>query len=385
MDTTKKPFCMAPWSHLHVIPNGMYSWCCNTSSTVRIQADTPEEAWNHPTMKRGRVAMMGDAPPVECHRCVADSFTPVPAYVYHNRRAEALIPEAMEKTAEDGTTEFMPITLDLRTDLCNLKCRTCHPNSSTAIQTEFRDAGKVIPIKAPSTKVRNPSTLLSDDQMRRLTRITWAGGEPFMSPTHWETMERLAAVGNTSLGVFYDTNGTFPGKTLDRACSLLSKFSNVTLALSLDGVGEVGEYIRDGLVYADVVQNMRTIRQTAPNVELAIGATITSIGLLSLPDLMQLCIDELWTFRGHRVTFKTGGYLNLHVATPEFFHDTMQKCRAIASSASYSGSTMLAVIDFLTSTYIPQQFTELAQLAEMERIRGKQGFFMNAMIGKLNL
>lgn len=385
MDTTKKPFCMAPWSHLHVIPNGMYSWCCNTSSTVRIQADTPEEAWNHPKMKEGRVAMMGDTLPTQCHKCAVDPFMSTPAYVHHNLRSQDLIPEAMEKTSDDGTTEFMPVSLDLRTDLCNLKCRMCNPGSSTAIQAEFREAGKTIPVKVVSNVARNPSTLLSDDHMRNLIHVNWAGGEPFMSNVHWETMERLVAVGNTSLYVRYNTNGTFPGKTFHRACSLLSKFRHVEVALSMDGVGEVGEYIRDGMVHDEVVQNMRNLRQSAPNIKLVVDATITSIGLLSLPYLMQLCIDEQWVFSGKRVNFKTGGYLNLCVVAPAFFHETMEKCRAIAASSDWSQREMVTLIDFLISKYTPHQFTELAQLTEMEQIRGKPGFFMDAMAGKLNL
>jgi sulfatase maturation enzyme AslB (radical SAM superfamily) len=279
----KKPFCAAPWNYLHVRADQRFGACC--ISRMYYDPDTNntfDEHWNSPEMKALRVTLMSGKPdPKICYRCLPENCNSTAlSYKGYNEKAAPHLTEMMDKTLEDGTTTYFPRTFDFRTDLCNFKCRMCYDTFSSKIKTEHIKYGLET---TPRGKVDSlEATGLTDDSISKLEYITWAGGEPFMSPVYWEVIDRLIELGNTDLKMFYYTNMSFPGKTIDRAVNTLCQFSRVFLSGSLDGTGEDVEYIREGVKYEEFVSNLKYLQCSLPLATFSISYTATSMGLHTL-------------------------------------------------------------------------------------------------------
>lgn len=317
--------------------------------------------------------LKGELPSV-CSRC-ASSISSTPLYVSHNDHAKGYEEQIIESTREDGGTSFIPKTFDLRTDLCNLKCRTCNSHSSSAIRIE--EGKKFIPIS-------NPSPSISDKMIEKSTSFYWAGGEPFMSSIHWDMMEKLVALNRTDVDLSYNTNFTFPGTTLQRAAELLSKFSKVRISISLDGVNEIGEYIRSGLNYKNLLSNIETFRSNVPNAHLAFDNTLTSIGLIGLPRLLEEAIRCKVDFYGKYARLSKGHYLNVNVLRPDIFQQFIDESRAVVKD-SHIDTDVNGFLDHIVASYRPTPLMNPELIEAVESKRGMVGFYWKVMSGRIIL
>jgi hypothetical protein len=164
-----------------------------------------------------------------------------------------------------------------------------------------------------------PPKVLSD-----LDSVYWAGGEPFMLPVHWEVMDKLVLSGHTKIPITYNTNFTFPSERLFvRASELLQHFSDVRVSISLDGLGEIGEYLRVGWVESDLHPRLKRFRASNPHVWLGVEMTITCMGMLEFARVIKWCRDaELW-FSGKRVQSWIGTRF-LAIINPAINYPTVQ-------------------------------------------------------------
>ena len=71
--TESKIFCMAPWIHMHVWPNGRAFPCCLADPAKgdygNTNQSTLKELWNSDVAKKLRVNMLADKPHPTCTRC----------------------------------------------------------------------------------------------------------------------------------------------------------------------------------------------------------------------------------------------------------------------------------------------------------------------------
>jgi hypothetical protein len=107
---------------------------------------------------------------------------------------------------------------------------------------------------------------------------------------HWKAMQRIIELGFAKeVYVRYNTNlsrTSFKGKKL---FDLLPEFQDWQICASLDGTGEVGEYIRDGLHYEQWLENFKeglSVAKTSR--EMRLDYTITMPGLLELKNMFDL-------------------------------------------------------------------------------------------------
>ena len=69
-----KNFCMAPWIHMHVWPNGRAFPCCLSEHNEgndygNTKTHTISELWNSNLAKKLRTNMLADKPTSACNRC----------------------------------------------------------------------------------------------------------------------------------------------------------------------------------------------------------------------------------------------------------------------------------------------------------------------------
>jgi sulfatase maturation enzyme AslB (radical SAM superfamily) len=125
---------------------------------------------------------------------------------------------------------------------------------------------------------------------KRMEEIYWVGGEPLMWDIHWDAMARIIDLKfSDRVYVRYNTNLSrteFKGKNL---FELLRQFRDWQVCASIDGTGEIGEYIRTGLNYKKFVENFCEGLAVARNKrQMQLDFTITMPGLQEIRNMFDL-------------------------------------------------------------------------------------------------
>ena len=107
---------------------------------------------------------------------------------------------------------------------------------------------------------------------------------------HWTAMQRIIELGFAKeVYVRYNTNLSRTSLKGIKLFDLLPQFQDWQVCSSLDGTGEVGEYIRDGLDYEQWLENFKEGMAVAKTSrEMRLDYTITMPGLLELKNMFDL-------------------------------------------------------------------------------------------------
>jgi radical SAM protein with 4Fe4S-binding SPASM domain len=296
-------FCMYPWIHMHVEPNGRVLPCCGASykelSTVgRTSEKNLKEIWNDVPMKDLRLKMLSNQPSEICNRCYesekAGFFSMRSSANKHHGHHINLI----DNTHADGHLDQFKMTYwDVRfSNICNLRCRSCGPNFSSQW---FQDQIKIAPDYGKNHKALISAGKFETDLWEQLLehidyveQVYFAGGEPMLMDEHYRILEELEKRGKFDVRLIYNTNFT-ETRLKDRTVfDYWKKFDSVAVGASLDGMWQHGEYIRKGTIWEDVEENRRQMMEICPAVDFYISATLSIMNALHLPDFHRSWVEK---------------------------------------------------------------------------------------------
>jgi MoaA/NifB/PqqE/SkfB family radical SAM enzyme len=312
-----KTFCMHPFTGLATREDGAVKVCCRSHPIGFIQDASLEYHWNGEAIQRiRRQVLRGDRPP-ECAPCFNLEDQGVESL--RQRHLAGIIPEArinlypdaLSKMTHDFMMPFEIPTMEIKlNNLCNLKCRMCNPTDSTSWNDwnqveEFYDkennyiAGNVRKlnlIKKPYLDKfeDNPNWWESFEKLLPyFRRVEFAGGEPLMDPQHYRILDMLKPYGH-QIEIKYATNGTTLGISKGRTVhDYWPHFRSVAVNVSIDGIGDVYQYIRGNGNWKQVVQNIKEI-QIIPNINRVVGAVAVQVSnVLVLDKMIEYFLDKL--------------------------------------------------------------------------------------------
>ncbi|MCB1965756.1 MAG: SPASM domain-containing protein [Candidatus Accumulibacter sp.] len=124
---------------------------------------------------------------------------------------------------------------------------------------------------------------------QELGRLVLVGGEPMASKQTRDILDMLISDGRAdNLFLNITTNGTkFEEADFDR----LRRFKRADIALSLDGVGRTGEYIRHGCKQTVVVDAIARLREL-PNIAMRMAPTLQAYNLLDICALFDFARER---------------------------------------------------------------------------------------------
>ena len=283
-------FCMLPWTHLSLRPNGDVVHCCNAMKFRLGSAaeSSLRDLWNCERMKRLRLNMLAGRESPECAVCYgADRCGLVTLRKWSN----AELPHhfgVVEQTRPDGSLERLNLPyLSLRfSNTCNLRCRTCRPQDSTGWQEEGKLLG--VPADEPGVKMtpadRAAVMRLVRELLPQAEIIHFSGGEPLVMDEHREILQYLASEKLFRVRLEYNTNFSVLSYQGADFMELWDRFDRVGISASLDGMGRRGEYLRKGLLWDAVVANRRRLAQVCPRVDFIAWALLSAMNAWHLPD-----------------------------------------------------------------------------------------------------
>lgn len=192
-----------------------------------------------------------------------------------------------------------PKRIDLYFDQsCNLACRICTPESSTFWQKHLQEHKINFPL-IPGGTVDHAILALSKLDLSNLGMVVFCGGETLLGQSWWKVAEWLAQnVPNAQqqLTLCFQTNGT--QSISERNRDLINRFHLVRLQISLDGVGNKFNYQRWPAEWNQVVDNIMSIRDSAPsNTMFLIEETISIFNLYYQSELANWVSNNFCTNR----------------------------------------------------------------------------------------
>ena len=308
---------MAPWTHTYLSPQTERRMCCASrepAQSFKQYIDTGNEAkeykpltlkehWNSAHIKSVRLRMMAGEELSECEVCDHKLLNTDVYRSYWNQLFKDRVDEAYATTDETGATTMQTISFDYRfNNLCNFKCRMCGDMLSSSWEAESRKEKSWNEDSQPwmASPLREQIKKFQDTQVveeftnavetKTIKEIYWCGGEPLMWDIHWTAMQRIIELGFAKeVYVRYNTNLSRTSLKGIKLFDLLPQFQDWQVCSSLDGTGEVGEYIRDGLNYEQWLRNFKEGMAVAKTSrEMRLDYTITMPGLLELKNMFDL-------------------------------------------------------------------------------------------------
>jgi MoaA/NifB/PqqE/SkfB family radical SAM enzyme/SAM-dependent methyltransferase len=305
-----KTACVIPWTNFVVRPDGSAHFCCDVLPNLKVQGrpgnlsrDSLDDLWNADELVQVRSAMARGEKPASCSACwkqeakggVSRRLLINP--VYRNLGGGL----AVEKLSNEGAATGY--RLERRPDwfvfelgnVCNLKCRSCNPLSSSRVAADRIQVAWTG--QAPAAGGSGPAWFKQIDKLAEMiagaghetAMLSLMGGEPFLIDHTWQLLDELVARGVApSIYVGLSTNGQQRNARLE---GLAPHFRGFNVSVSIDGYGKLNDYLRHGADWPKLVGNLDWLR-AIPNVDVAIVPTLQNCNVLDMPALLRF-VDAL--------------------------------------------------------------------------------------------
>lgn len=296
-------FCILPWNHLMIQPNGNIQPCCMTPHDMPIgntKDDTLEEVWNGFVMKNIRKKMLKGERPMLCNRCymMEDNGAVSPRVNLtekFRRDVKDLVAQTDPETGHSNT--FRLKYWDFRfSNICNFKCRMCGTFASSKwVDDEMALHGKSFNgLMNFRSESKEDIMTYVDKFIYDVEEIYFAGGEPLIMDEHYIILEKLIAAGRTDVLLRYNTNFShiqFKKWDLQKLWKpfIDNPKGKVQLFASLDAVGPVAELARNGTKWNDVHNNIKTALSSG--VEVFVSPTVSIINVFHVTDLFDTIVN----------------------------------------------------------------------------------------------
>jgi len=164
----------------------------------------------------------------------------------------------------DGVIKNLEIQLDRD---CNAACLICGPWNSTTWQ-KYEAKLKGWPISAvpssSSATARSISKIIAHVDFSQIEKILILGGEPLRTDSHVRFLEQIKNPATTT--VQYTTNGSY--RPDPDTLEIWSRFKQIRLCFSVDGVGDHFNYLRWPLQWNQVQDNLTFLLELASNIKI---------------------------------------------------------------------------------------------------------------------
>ena len=217
------PQCNALKNHLCISVDGNFLPCCRYSKhdqKFHVNDYTFNE-YRNTDFYNNIISNMEDGWDEGCLKCKKEE----------DMDNKSSMRERMNKDFNGEHIQFVEFSVS---NQCNITCRMCGPKFSS----KWAELQKVEIPKQDFNKV------IDSIDFSHVKRVKYLGGEPFITKEFKMLVDKLSTLKGIVLQV--NTNCTlFPSKYIEK----LKKLDWLSIALSIDGIGKVDEYVRQGTVW----------------------------------------------------------------------------------------------------------------------------------------
>jgi MoaA/NifB/PqqE/SkfB family radical SAM enzyme len=273
--------CPAPWLSIYRHTDGGVTPCCVFKGSLgNTNQDSVENIRNNQNFSKVKQAFLNGEKIPECNQCWKDeTLNPTSSL------RKTFLRNYKKYIDEIQSQKSLPVLyIDYRpSNTCNLACKSCSSEYSTQwlkIESELYNfqEGKIL-----SNKIDVLSLLHND------VNIYFAGGEPLISKEVYDILEYLIEKNYLSANVSFNTNLTSLYFKEKSVIKLLEQFKNPPIiGASIDGIGNVFEYLRTGTSWQLIERNLKEVANT----KLLLKPSCT-VGWMNLSSMIEL---HIWLY-----------------------------------------------------------------------------------------
>ena len=304
-----KTFCMLPFMHIYGTAGGDIVPCCEAQEVpLNNPGETALESWNNENYKELRRALTNNERPERCEVC------------WHNE--DSGIVSNRQQWEEDNWNEFAdeievnddysvtnsPKWIELKvSNFCNLKCIMCSTHSSYKrvkdldIITKYQEKGH-------ETRLLRPTTLFDSlnewpELWEHVHTLQFTGGEPIINQEHYDLLDSIPQHLKHKIKLRYASNLSHIKFKKYDLVKIWNEFKTVNIKISMDGVGDVYNFIRQDGDWNNVYANMMVL-DSEPTIDVAAGITIQSHNIYHMPEFY-----DFWKHSDIKLRFITANIL----------------------------------------------------------------------------
>jgi organic radical activating enzyme len=302
--TNNKSFCVYAWTHMMVTASGKpvrgeYWPCCNwTPHADKILKDknfdvknkTIAEFWQSDEMNEIREKMLEGKTIPGCTACYQEERSGTASlrkqenhgWLTRMKEGEGFW-DTVDRWKQTGICDN-PVSFDINfSSLCNLKCRMCFSGLSSELAKEqdhilskegWEGNDELMRFNTDDLEIidhGNNNRLMSElyDLMKNTRRIYLKGGEPTLLQSMYSFLNYSVSKNySRNIQVKFNTNMT---NVQQRFVELMDKFRKVDLTMSIDGIGDVQEYIRAPSKWPAIKKNIFYFIENNHNADLMVS------------------------------------------------------------------------------------------------------------------
>tara|TARA_B100000902_G_scaffold392118_1_gene443982 strand:+ start:1079 stop:2380 length:1302 start_codon:yes stop_codon:yes gene_type:complete len=319
MTDYSKTFCPYPWIHIMTQPSSTINFCCVANGQIKKddgsilmlnKGDDISTVWNNNHYRKIRKQMIEGERVEGCEPCYELEDLGIPSYrenyiqdwMGFHREADN-IKQIVDKSIDnDYVVEESPQYLDFRLGtLCNLRCRMCQSQNSSAIYKELKDEElyteeeRDFIVKTSHWNdfsdytqpwFDDPGFLSTvEEWLPNVNRLYFTGGEPTIIQRVYWILEKCVELGiNDNIDLVFNSNMT---NIQPRFLDLIAKFKSVLMCLSVDGYGTTNEYIRSGSTWSIVDKHIRDYATSDVVGNLLFSPVVQIYNILNVTDLID--------------------------------------------------------------------------------------------------
>ena len=323
LDGVSKSFCLAKWKQVTIHLQNGHTHSCHHPRTHKIPLDelkkNPSALHNTNIKKQARKEMLEGKRPSECDYCWNIEDTPGSHFSDRHLKSNDVwaLPHFNEIKEMPWDADVNPSYVEVSfSNVCNFKCAYCAPHISSKWMEEIKQYGPYPTLykfnnlewveQAKQTPIPhnqyNPYVeafwkwwpeLYNDLHTFRIT-----GGEPLLSKDTFKVLDYIIENPNPNLELGINSNLGVPNEIYNKFIEKLkiigreNKLKKITIFTSVDTAGLQAEYIRYGLNYNNMMDNLDYLLDCKiPNLKTTVMCTFNALSITNYNQLLKNISD----------------------------------------------------------------------------------------------
>ena len=302
-----KTFCIVPWYEVHINADGTYHSC--GAQPNKISGTMDAQKYNVHNMSIDEW-VLSQHQNITRHNKISGIYDALCGMCYHEESIGSVSKRIRENLKNNIHPLYFHKTFDKQYfnnfqakinsyhislgNECNLACKFCGPTASSKIAVAEIKAGNYTgPARMNWTENENTWRNVSDTicNTEDLKFVHLIGGETLLNPRFEDLVDKLIVNNKTDIYIGFTTNGTvFNRKLLEK----LNCFRHVDIGVSIECLGTLNDYIRQGSNTQQVLDNIDLYLQyrRENHVYVTVRPVPSALSVHTLDDLYRWCIDR---------------------------------------------------------------------------------------------
>ena len=325
---------MLPYMHIYGSAGGNMVPCCEAQETpLNNPSESALESWNNDNYKELRRALANDERPERCEVCWHNEDSGIVSNRIQWEKDNWDTFADKISVNDDYSVNNPPYWVELKvSNFCNLKCIMCSTHSSYKRVADLDIISKYTK-DGYETRLLRPTDLFASlnewpELWDHVHTLQFTGGEPIINKEHYDLLEGIPTEAKKRIRLRYASNLSYIKFKKYDLIKIWNEFKHVNIKVSMDGVGDVYNYIRQDGDWDTVYANMMALNDE-PGIDVAAGITVQAHNIYQMPEFYQFWKESPVDLKFITANIlQTPNYLSPAIWQGEYRNAIIRKLRA---------------------------------------------------------